>query len=45
MINGQKRRIHKIYALEPKNSGKLSQSDIFKILQDALNAEMKMFCQ
>lgn len=23
-INGQKRRIHKIYALEPKNSGKLS---------------------
>ena len=39
MINGQKRRIHKIYALEPKNSGKLSQSDIFKILQDALNAE------
>ncbi|WP_314978318.1 hypothetical protein [Campylobacter rectus] len=39
MINGQKRRIHKIYALEPKNSGTLSQSDIFKILQDALNAE------
>lgn len=39
MINGQKRRIHKIYALEPKNSGKFSQSDIFKILQDALNAE------
>ena len=39
MINGQKRRIHKLYALEPKNSDKLSQSDVFKILQDALNAE------
>ena len=39
MINGQKRRIHKLYALEPKNSGKLSQSNIFKILQDALSAE------
>lgn len=38
-INGQKRRIHKLYALEPKNSDKLSQSDVFKILQDALNAE------
>ena len=39
MINGQKRRIHKLYALEPRSSGKLSKSDIFKILQDALNAE------
>lgn len=39
MINGQKRRIHKLYALEPRSSGKFSQSDIFKILQDALNAE------
>lgn len=44
-INGQKRRIHKLYALKPRSSSKLSQSDIFKILQDALNAEMKMFCQ
>ncbi|WP_297894047.1 hypothetical protein [uncultured Campylobacter sp.] len=39
MINGQKRRIHKLYALEPRSSGKLSKSDIFKILQDALSAE------
>lgn len=39
MINEQKRRIHKLYALEPRSSGKLSKSDIFKILQDALNAK------
>lgn len=45
IINGQKQRIHKLYALKPRSSGKLSQSDVFKILQDALNAEMKMFCQ
>ena len=43
IINGQKRRTHKLYALEPRSSGKLSQSDVFKILQDTLNAEMKMF--